>query len=919
MELTALADIKPFKSEWRIQVKVLHTWKHYTKLSGETLEIIMSDAHGTKILASCKKTYFEKFAKKVPVGMWRNIENFSINGPGVSYRPTNHQYKINFIYGTDITPSTLQNDSMFLSLVDFQTIQQGVEDENILIDVIGEVTDLGSLDTVLCSGKERKKIEFSLTDLQGRRIACCLWGKFAESIHANCKAVGGDTVICLLRFVKHGTHKIVRLFMSDEVQISNSYDASQIFFNPPIMESEAFLKREVASNALTLVESEQDKLEREIRRDKWMQYPIRDIAELLSSTQIEQCRVIATICAIDKDWGWYYFGCKACNKKVNKISTKVQVVKGNEITTHLWWCEKCDDKVTKVLPKFRIHVWVKDGTGEAYLMLLDWIAIGVIPETAAALLNGSFEELQDIESFPEAVTDLVGKTFMFGIYIESNNVASKGGMYKVGKVWKDLSMLLTGGSTTESWTQSDVGTSNLSGSQGSLLVIESQANENTVVTPSSKRKQQSNEGEPDISSTTKKQKVANEETKVVLFIITTNMKNKEDNTRKRRTNHQPTCQSPADSKLTDGTIADSIFRQVLGDVSNLKPNLQSSGGSQHFTQPSTYFGSGNPYYDKAKGKQPQCSKRIRANGDNNNDRVQLSNILSRRSTCLQIQPRNLLPAFSNSDSVKQHNENMWSTSQVNESEKEDDLESSLDHNFTDEGEDYSDQSYDDVSSEDSDSHEVGSDNTEEISDTSHVPDEQRARILTMADIFKTMFQGGQSSSTPLPKLNTTQYLDEGDPTYICNYCGAKMWYGERIEKRNKTKKPKFSLCCGQGQVQLPLLKESPEILKRLLHGDDEISKYFRENIRQLNMVFSFTSLGGKVDKCLPQGRGPKMFQLQGENYHLMGSLKPPAGEEAKFSQLYIVDIENEIDKRASIIGKYKKKADKAKKESVRKK
>ncbi|KAG5392807.1 hypothetical protein IGI04_022770, partial [Brassica rapa subsp. trilocularis] len=540
----------------------------YPILLSKSLQFVIFK--GTKILASCKKTYFVKFAKKVLVGMWRNIENFSINGPGVSYRPTNHQYKINFIYGTDITPSTLQNDSMFLSLVDFQTIQQGVEDENILIDVIGEVTDLGSLDTVLCSGKERKKIEFSLTDLQGRRIACCLWGKFAESIHANCKAVGGDTVICLLRFVKVGTYR-------DEVQISNSYDASQIFFNPPIMESEAFLKR------------------------------------------------------------------------------------------------------------FRIHVWVKDGTGEAYLMLLDWIAIGVIPETAAALLNGSFEELQDIESFPEAVTDLVGKTFMFGIYIESNNVASKGGMYKVGKVWKDLSMLLTGGSTTESWTQSDVGTSNLSGSQGSLLVIESQANENTVVTPSSKRKQQSNEGEPDISSTTKKQ--------CARVFVKKEKTTKEDSSSKK---------------------------------------------------------------NKAKGKQPQCSKRIRANGDNNNDRVQLSNILSRRSTCLQIQPRNLLPAFSNSDSVKQHNENMWSTSQVNESEKEDDLESSLDHNFTDEGEDYSDQSYDDVSSEDSDSHEVGSDNTEEISDTSHVPDEQRARILTMADIFKTMFQGGQSSSTPLPKLNTTR-------------------------------------------------------------------------------------------------------------------------------------------------------------------
>lgn len=148
----------------------------------------------------------------------------------------------------------------------------------------------------------------------------------------------------------------------------------------------------------------------------------------------------------------------------------------------------------------------------------------------------------------------------------------------------------------------------------------------------------------------------------------------------------------------------------------------------------------------------------------------------------------------------------------------------------------------------------------------------------------------------------TEYLDEGDPTYKCEYCGAKMWYGERIEKKRKVKKPKFSLCCGLGQVQLPLLKESPETLKRLLHGDDEISKYYRENIRMLNMVFSFTSLGGKVDISVPKGRGPKMFHLQGENYHLMGSLKPRPGEEAKFSQLYIVDTENEIDNRASMLG-----------------
>ncbi|KAG2269402.1 hypothetical protein Bca52824_063957 [Brassica carinata] len=98
---------------------------------------------------------------------------------------------------------------------------------------------------------------------------------------------------------------------------------------------------------------------------------------------------------------------------------------------------------------------------------------------------------------------------------------------------------------------------------------------------------------------------------------------------------------------------------------------------------------------------------------------------------------------------------MWFTSQDYESEEEDDLESSLYHNFFEEGEDYSDQSYD-VSSECNDSYEVASDDIQEISDTSPVPDEQRSRIATMAEIFKTMFQGGQSSSTaPLPNLKTT--------------------------------------------------------------------------------------------------------------------------------------------------------------------
>ena len=129
-----------------------------------------------------------------------------------------------------------------------------------------------------------------------------------------------------------------------------------------------------------------------------------------------------------------------------------------------------------------------------------------------------------------------------------------------------------------------------------------------------------------------------------------------------------------------------------------------------------------------------------------------------------------------------------------------------------------------------------------------------------------------------------------------------MWYGERLDRKTRTKKnPIFSLCCGQGQVKLPMLRESPLVIKQLLYGKDEKSRYYQKNLRALNMLFSFTYLGGKVDRSIPNGVGPKTFTLQGENYHLMGSMKPDLGDSAKFSQLYIVDIESEVDDRDSVM------------------
>lgn len=151
-------------------------------------------------------------------------------------------------------------------------------------------------------------------------------------------------------------------------------------------------------------------------------------------------------------------------------------------------------------------------------------------------------------------------------------------------------------------------------------------------------------------------------------------------------------------------------------------------------------------------------------------------------------------------------------------------------------------------------------------------------------------------------LIVVDYHDIGDPTSVCPYCGAKLWDDERVRNQRNTSSPKFYLCCGCGKTKLPHSKEPPTFLKQLVvDGTNPKSKHFLENIRAYNTMFSFTSMGGKVDRTVTDARGPYSFRLYGENYHLLGSLLPVEGQPPKFAQLYIYDTENEIQNRLSAV------------------
>ncbi|KAF8048697.1 hypothetical protein N665_2430s0002 [Sinapis alba] len=494
-KISYLSQLKPRRSDWCIQVKAIHTWKQFNATFGESLKIIFADKKGHKIYATFRQNQLISLGSKCVIGEWKIIENMSVTAAKNSLRPTDHMYKISFIGQTKITNCEFVNEDMFLSLVEFETIMSGNLNSSILIDVLGQAMDVGDLQTIQCqNGKERKKIDFTLRDINDQRIACCLWGKFAEMLETHIEEAQRGVVVCLIRFAKIGSFRGV-------LQISNAYDISQLLINPSIKEAcdlkEAF-KYDEAKCIVASNEDDNQVLKQDTtivyQNQSWSEYEDKTIAEMVNSTQIEKCKVVCTVYDIDTDYGWYYFGCKVCNHRTFKV------VKSRDTTTPTFWCEKCNKFVSNVSPKFKLHLMLKDDTGTTKFMLLDTIASKIVMEKAKKILNGSLEEIDDSELLPQPIKDIVGKTFKFGVAIENENIAYGVEIYKVLNVWSMNNLLMVG---SQSDTISALETTLTSGDVGSFLT-DGEESSGVLKTPSSKRSQDDLDDLPDLTSTSKK-------------------------------------------------------------------------------------------------------------------------------------------------------------------------------------------------------------------------------------------------------------------------------------------------------------------------------------------------------------------------------------------------------------------------------
>ncbi|CAA7057495.1 unnamed protein product [Microthlaspi erraticum] len=338
-----LSDVRPFKTTWKVRVKVIHSWRQYSGMSGETMDLVLADEHGTKMHAGIKKKDIGRLSKLLVVGEWKVLENFQVSPATGLFRPTPSNWKIGLSMNTIVTICSIKVDDMFLSLVPIQTILDGDLNHNFLIDVIGQVLDVSEIKTVPVLGREKRKLECVLRDINDQRINCCLWAGYADQLYEACNLPDDGAIVVIQE--------------DDE-------------------------------------EAEKQRMKEQ--EDAWLALEMKSVYEIQNATEIEKFRISVKVTGIDTDWGWYYFGCGKCQFRVTKDLKKEGATKPRP-KAPVWYCDRCKSNVKTVEAKFKLHLLVEDDSAKTKVMLLDSVAYGIVDKTASFLLNGSYDEVHKVK------------------------------------------------------------------------------------------------------------------------------------------------------------------------------------------------------------------------------------------------------------------------------------------------------------------------------------------------------------------------------------------------------------------------------------------------------------------------------------------------------------------------------------------
>ncbi|XP_013739428.1 replication protein A 70 kDa DNA-binding subunit E-like [Brassica napus] len=365
---SSVTDLKPFKSMWKIRVRIIRLWKQFSAAGGLTIEMVVVDANGVKIHASVMKDLVTKFDPFLSQGSSKIFINFSVGHSYGSYRTTKHPYKISFLETTRVRSCESPIEVSGFDPATYRDILDGSLNSDYLVDVIGQIVKVSPIEVVTVNGKDTNKISLELRNSNDERLQTVLWGVFPTDIMEAIQMRRNHAIICVIRFGKINVWK-------DEHSISNAYNVSDVSLNPPMVEVDDFIAV-LPKDELVLAIVDPKPLSAVCgvsqNDDFFVHTPRKTISQFSDARNVEKCIVMCTIESIDSDMGWYYLSWKVCAKKVLNVPNDFDE-DGNDDdpTMFTYYCPNCKVSNPNLLPRYKLHLIVLDSTGSSKFVLFD--------------------------------------------------------------------------------------------------------------------------------------------------------------------------------------------------------------------------------------------------------------------------------------------------------------------------------------------------------------------------------------------------------------------------------------------------------------------------------------------------------------------------------------------------------------------
>lgn len=374
MLFTPIAELDLKSTNAAIRVRIIRKWEFRGATNDGPLRhvnLILADEQGTAIHAEIQAPLVADKGSLIQIDKVYELKRFRVTPSRNYYKPVDNSMMIQFTLYTQAKlvqdpPPTFPRYAY--KLTSFENIGNNVDNKTYLIDVLGILTEIGSLHHV---GYNNSNIirDIFLKDINNTSTKVTLWGHQASSFSVDNNCDENDNKPVVVLFVGC----LAKRFKGEAYLSATA--ACTWYFNPDIPEAQVYYSK-LLNTKLQMIRPQAT--EQEFQASQTLNIEDRTIEQLLQldpdmfPEQGFKCTV--TISRLVQDGRWWFPSCIKCNKSSSQTSTGYQ-------------CTTCNGTETEF--RYKLSFIATDGTSEAEFFCFDTIAKRIVGKSCQTLFSTS--------------------------------------------------------------------------------------------------------------------------------------------------------------------------------------------------------------------------------------------------------------------------------------------------------------------------------------------------------------------------------------------------------------------------------------------------------------------------------------------------------------------------------------------------